>query len=487
MALLAESAQQSSRTRGDARYRRLADFFADAIRHGSLRVGQRLPSVRRLVESRGVSVTTALAAYRLLETGGWIDARPRSGYFVRFRQRRLPPPAMPPPVAPAARAVRAGDLVGRVLSMHGRPGVIPLGAAAPVPELLPFAVLSQMAARIARAQPRRCGNCMLAPGDEFLRQQVAARLTDTGCTLGAESLLITLGSTEALSLSLAATVSRGDAIVVESPAYYGVLQLIECQGLLAVEVPADPSHGVDPDDIARAAVKTRAAAVLLTPNYHNPLGCVLSDERKEALALWAARTGIPLIEDDTYGELAHEGPRPTTLKSFDKEGWVLLCGSFSKTLAPGYRTGWCAPGRFTETVRRMKLFNTIGNPSLPQLVISQFLARGGFDRHLRRLRQVYRQNTQLFADQIFEHFPPGTKLCVPTGGQLLWTELPRGYNAVRLFEHAERANIGIAPGRIFTTRRAFQRHLRVNIGVVWDDRIARAIAMLGTLCASSRE
>jgi DNA-binding transcriptional MocR family regulator len=217
-------------------------------------------------------------------------------------------------------------------------------------------------------------------------------------------------------------------------------------------------------------------------NCHNPLGYVLEDESKKALVELTAKHRIPLIEDDLYGDLAFDPHRPKVAKAFDRAGLVLLCSSFSKILAPGFRVGWVEPGRFREEVERLKFLSTIAAPSLPQLVVARFLESGGYDRYLRRMRLALSQQVQAMSQAIAKYFPSGTRLTRPAGGYLLWVELPKGVSALALFRHALAENITILPGPIFSASGRFKDHIRISCGYPWSGGLDRALLTLGKLC-----
>jgi DNA-binding transcriptional MocR family regulator len=212
------------------------------------------------------------------------------------------------------------------------------------------------------------------------------------------------------------------------------------------------------------------------------LGYILADERKKALVQLLAKHQIPLIEDDLYGDLAFDLQRPKVAKAFDRTGMVLLCTSFSKVLAPGFRVGWVEAGRYREEVERLKFLTTIATPSLPQLVVANYLESGGYDRYLRRLRLAFSEQVQAVSKAIAKYFPSGTRLTRPAGGYLLWVELPKAINALKLFRQALAENITILPGPIFSATGYFQSHIRISCGYPWSDDIDRALLTLGKLC-----
>jgi DNA-binding transcriptional MocR family regulator len=329
----------TTKTEADTLYESVAERVAALIERGTLRPGDRVPSVRRLSEQMDVSISTALQAYRVLENRGKIESRPQSGYYVKTRFWR--PPAEPDISRPPATStkVSVGDMVLRFMRHVTPSDMVPLGAAVPAAELLPIAALNRLAASIARRAPRASISYDVPPGNERLRTQVARHLFNAGCELGPDDIVTTCGGQEALGLCLRAVAKPGDVVAIESPTFFGTLQLIELLGMKALEIPTHPRDGVCLNAMRRAIDRNAIKACLFIPNYQNPLGCRTSDERKRALVKMLAEREIPLIEDDIYGDLPLEGPRPRVCKAFDKRGLVLLCSSFSKTLAPGFRVG----------------------------------------------------------------------------------------------------------------------------------------------------
>jgi DNA-binding transcriptional MocR family regulator len=278
-----------------------------------------------------------------------------------------------------------------------------------------------------------------------------------------------------------ATTRPGDAVAVESPVYYGILQLFEALRLRAVEIPSDPRDGASVPALARVLERKLAKVVLLNPTYNNPLGSLVPEPAKREIALLAARHGVPVIEDDLYGDLGHEpGERPRTIQSFDEAGLVILCSSFSKTLSPGARVGWIAAGRFEAAVERLKVVTTLATPTLPQLAVAELLADGGYDRHLRRVKRAYAQQLVALRRAVLEHFPDGTRVTCPSGGFVLWVALPGGIDAHALAERARSSGISIAPGPLFSPRGGLENHVRLN-GALWDPVVEAAVAKLGAL------
>ena len=255
----------------------------------------------------------------------------------------------------------------------------------------------------------------------------------------------------------------------------------------ACEIPTYPREGICLDELAKSLDRCCIKTCLFSPNFSNPLGSCMPDEKKQRLVALLAERAIPLIEDDIYGDLAFAPTRPKAAKAFDKQGMVLLCSSYSKTLAPGYRVGWAAPGRFQEKVELLKFVNTGATATLPQMAIADFLANGGYEHHLRKIRRCYEHLVQQMSGSVTRHFPAGTKITRPSGGHVLWVELPAGINSLELLDRALACKISIAPGPIFSAKQRFQNFIRLNCGNPWSDAIEGAIVKLGQIMERMRK
>ncbi len=464
-------------------YERIVADIASRIDAGSLRPGDRLPSVRSFSQKHGVSISTVMQAYRNLEDRLLIEARPQSGFYVRLKISERPgePEISSPPVS--ANEVSVSRLIMDVCASVLDPDIVPLGGAIPSPELLPTQQLNRMLATVARKQGPRSTQYLVPLGDLELRQEIARRSLDWGFNVSSEEVIITCGCMEALALSLRAVAREGDTIAVESPTYFGVLQLIESLRMKTLEIPTHPRHGVSLEALEQAFKTRRVSAGLFMTNFHNPLGCVMSDDKKRELARLAATYEIPIIEDDLYGDIFHEPPRPKALKAFDDHGFVLYCSSFSKTLAPGFRVGWAVPGRHLPTVIQAKMASTIATAAPLQMAISEFLKKGGYDHHLRRLRRSYAYNLARMSEAIATYFPEGTKATRPKGGFVLWVELPESVDALQLYHQALAKKIGIAPGPIFSATKTYANFIRLNGGYPWSERIEKALKEIGRMAA----
>jgi len=466
-------------------YEQVASRIVAAIDSGTLRPGDRLPSVRGLSRQDRVSVSTVLQAYAQLEAAGVLETRPQSGHYVRAR-RAVPEPRetrAPQESSP----VSLSSLVASVYSGCDLGTRVEFGAAYTPFALLPTQRLARLLAAETRAAEHGGAEIDAPQGCPAFRAQVARRSLEWGCALSPGDLISTFGATEALNLALLAVARRGDVVAIESPTFFGVLQMLEAHGLRALEIPTDPRDGMRLDALEAALRRHRVAAVLAVTNFSNPLGSCMSDASKEKLVGLLARKEIPLIEDDIFGDL-HFGPaRPRVAKAFDRRGLVLLCGSFSKTLAHGYRVGWIAPGRLQERVQLLKFSQTVATTTLPQRAIARFLESGGYDRHLRTLRRGLAGSMQRMIAGVGEHFPSGTRVSQPRGGMVLWVELPRRVNALELHRLALAEGISIAPGPIFSARQRLDGFIRLNAAQEWNARVDAALVRLGRLASELSE
>lgn len=467
-------------------YRRIADRMESMIESGSLRAGDRIPSVRQLSLQHQVSVPTVMQAYALLETRSLIEARPKSGFYVRPRFAN----ALREPAAAKHRtSVTCLSGFASCLSIADDmidPSLVPFGAASPGEELLPLDKLASLTASIVRRSPGAAMRYDPAPGSFELRKQLSRRSLDWGCGMQPDDFVVTNGASEALHLALLATTKPGDTVIVESPAYYGTLNLMAQLKLRVVPVPACSADGIEIDGVAKALSRHRVSAILVVPNFSNPIGSLMPEENRRALLRLADQHGVPIIEDDIYGDLPHDGPRPRSMKALDETDNVILCGSFSKTLAPGYRVGYIAAGKHNRRVIELKHAFNLGNTSLASLAIAEFLKTGGYERHLRRLRHTYRQQVCRMRETVAEVFPSGTKVSNPSGGFVLWLEMDESVDVMSVFSKARKAGISFAPGPLFSPEGRFTNCLRLSSGHPWNSKMETALATLGKLVATSR-
>lgn len=462
------------------RYRALAGRFEQGIRSGAIRPGERLPSIRQLSRSEGLSMSTVLAALRLLEQRGYAQARPQSGYFARLPARRPPPPTTRS--ARRAGTVSGADVLNEILDHVAGGDTLPLGAAIPAPALLPIKALARSLMRVTHRDGGRLLGSMSGAGLPDLRQAIAARMTRFGCSVHPDEVIITSGAADSVALALRTLTRRGDVIACESPTYYGLLMTAEAQGLQVLELATDPINGVSVDAFEAACVRKPPAALVVSANVQNPTGACMPEAAKRRLVAVAARYGVPLIEDDVFGDYArYGGSRCTPLKALDTEGNVLYCNSFSKVIAPGLRLGWIVAGQHHAEVLGNWLGQSWGCPPLTQQALAQLLREASLEHQLRRVVRTIDDTRSRALEQVHAHFHPATRVATPRYGFLLWLQLPPGMNGLDYYRAALRQGISVMPGFVFSPSGGCHDHIRLNLGVPWSDTLADALQRLGML------
>ena len=354
------------------RYEIVADVIEKQIGGGLLGPHERVPSLRAMSRNLGVSVGTVVQAYVHLERRGLLHTRPRSGYFVSAA-------AQPPAPAPA-RTKRAAQkplriapkVIDTVLESLQRSDLIALNSAVALAAARIDGRLNSIARRVLRESPGNPNDLVKPPGDATLRRAIAKRLATSGVTAHAEDVVITNGTMEAITLSLGMLCKTGDTVLVESPTYFGILQVIEHLRLNVVEVPNHPVYGIDVAAVESAVASGRIAAAVLQASFNNPTGAATPDDAKRRIVSILGAAGIPLVEDDIYGDLHFGLHRPKPFAAFDDTGSVISCGSVSKTVALGYRIGWAVSARHTQALMKAKFFSSVASPTLQQRILGHY-------------------------------------------------------------------------------------------------------------------
>jgi DNA-binding transcriptional MocR family regulator len=469
----------------ETRYQKVAQELGHQIENGVYRAGEKLPGVRRLARQFGVSVNTTLHALEQLEGEGQVTARPRAGFFVKAATVPVGEPRSTETQGHPL-AVTGQELVLRLAWAARRPGIAQLGTAVPHPDFLPVAAIEQAHGAVRRGGQAGLQTYEFPPGHFELRRHIARRMMDAGCPLDPDEVVITGGCQEAIMLALGAVAQPGDIVAIESPAFYGLLQGIEAQGLQALEIPGDPETGISLEALQLALEQWPIKAVAAVTNFSNPLGGTIPDERKRRLVQLLAEHGTVLIEDDIYGELGHEGERPNAAKAFDEAGEVIYCSSFSKTVSPGLRIGWAAPGRYLDRMNFRKFATNQAAPSHPQRAMAHFLAEGQLERYLRNIRGRYQAHVARAIEAIRRSFPEEVRVSQPAGGYVIWVELPEDVDALELHETALGEGVSLAPGPIFSPSHKFRNCIRLNCAQPWDAVLEPALARIGALVRPPR-
>jgi len=465
------------------RYDEVAGRILNLIHNGVLKEGDRIPSIRKLSDELGVSVNTVKEAYWKLENQNYIVAIPQSGFYVKKQSAAAALPVVDPQFLDP-QEVSLCRIYGAFQNMgHVMPG-ISLGIAALDPASWPTEKMSRFFQEALLFQKQEAYNYIMSPGYKGLREQIARFSLSGGLNLSPEEIIITNGCHEAVFLALMSLCKPGDTVIFESPIYFNLLQLMQQLNLKIIEIPSCDRDGINLDTLRFVLENHTVNAMFSISNFNNPVGFTMPGPKKKALLKLLSEFEIPLIEDDIYGDIFYQD-RPDTCKAYDTAENVLLCSSFSKTIAPGLRIGWIVPGRYYDAVLKMKTLLNISTASMNQIAVTGFLREGGYERHLRNLRKQLKAHVTAMRAVILENFPRGTTVSHPDGGFLLWVELPEEIDTDHIYQKALKKNILIAPGRLFSIKDRYSHCMRLNAGI-WNTQVAQAIRYLGQLCADYR-
>ena len=460
-------------------YAQLAEDVIDHIKEGVYQVGDKLPSVRVMAKKQQVSIATVNAAYAILEQRGWVEARVKSGYFVRRAQTAGFSPPSVGRVYAKPRAVTNTELALQVQRETSANEECNFSCAIPDLSVSILSAIQKTYTRLTRTGISMEVGYDATEGLFELRQQIARRAVDAGIHISPDAVLTTLGAQNSIALALRAVTKEGDIIAVESPCYFGLLQMIQGFGLKAIEIPADPVNGMSVAALQLALQQWPIKTVLCVSSFSNPLGATVPDANKKAIIDLIAKYDISLIEDDIYGELQFTGHRPKAFKAFDPDGRVLWCSSVSKTMNPQLRVGWIAPGRYYDDVLQQKYTQYLASPAIPQAVTAEIMSKGLYDRHLRQVRDNYRQRSEHMSFLAAQYFPQETLATLPTGGLVTWFEMPAQVNATELYHQLREQNIRIAPGELFSTSGLYRNHLRLTFAREWTATRIDALKTIG--------
>ncbi len=461
-------------------YQQVIDLIQVMQSSGTLNPGDKLPSLRKLSNQLGVSIPTVKQAYIELERLGKVEARAKSGYYLKVAGLGISSPKRANFVRRPV-AVRCQTLVEEAYQAVHSPNCIPLGISHPVMASPPDKTL----ARIMRRVLNQAGSKAMAygPMDGYLplKRLLAQRYLEKGIQASPEDIIITNGAQEALAISLQSVAKAGDIIAVESPTYFGILELIEILDMRALEIPTCAETGICLDDLQQSLDTYSVKACIFSSLINNPLGSCMPESKREQLVEIVESRNIVLIEDDVYGELHFSDEDVLPMQAFSKKGLVITCSSFSKTAAPSYRVGWILSNRYEQKAKSFKRALSCSSSLLNQWVIYEYVRSGDYDRNIKRLRRVLRCNKERMISLIAEYFPDKTRMTNPQGGGVIWLELPSGCDAAELFHLGVKAGISITPGVLFSASGKYKRCARVSYGLPWTQAIEKAIKKLGEL------
>ncbi|PRB03049.1 GntR family transcriptional regulator [Chryseobacterium sp. MYb7] len=463
----------------DVLYLKIANSVTEQIKSETLQFGERLPSLRSAQKLYNVSLNTIKQAYMELESRSLVESRPKYGYYVsQTSKRKLALPSVAQ-MKVSEKKNTPQDLIDKVFGVISGTDITQFGLGIPGKSLLPVAKMKKCMIDVIKRKNDSGTNYEPVQGSEELRREIAKWSMVMEGRITEDDLVITSGAMNAVYNCLMAVTQPGDSVAVESPVYFGILQAIQLLGLKAVEIPTHPITGVDLDALKKVLPKLSACCFVV--NYNNPLGFQMPDENKKELVKMLTEYNVPLVEDDVYGNIYFGAGRPKPCKFYDEAGIVMWVGSVSKTLAPGFRVGWVAPGKFKEKIIRQKLVQTVSGPSLFSDVITDFLAHGRYDHHLRMFRKKLYANYLQIQKSVIEYFPDNTKISEPKGGFMLWLELDKRVCTEDLYDAAVSQKVNFAPGRMFSQYNRYQNCMRLNYALEWTDRVESDLEKLGKM------
>jgi len=458
-------------------YQQIAEHFRAEIRAGRLGAGDRLPTIRALAERLRVNRDTVALAYEDLARAGLVESTVGRGTFVRTAAPDAPLDPFEPALAPAVE--RLLDLERTRPRYAAPPGAVPLHALVPDPSLYP---VDEFRRAIGRALARG-GQELLryggAPGHAALREVLAVRLRAAGVEVLADGIAVTQGASEGIALALRLFAAPGDTVAVEEPTYHNVLSALVALGLRAAPVPIRDG---EPDLAAleRILVRPEVKLFYTMPTFHNPLGITTSLAHRRAVLALAGQAGKPVIEDAYEMDLRYEGKPVPPLAALDARGLVVQLFSFSKSLFPGARVGCItARGRSLDAILALKHATDLGGALVLQAALADFVASGGYDRHLARLRRALLGRRDALLAALGAEMPEGVRWTTPEGGLQIWVELRGGIDTADLLGDAMRAGVLFAPGFQFRHDRRPSSGLRLSIALAGEEEIRHGVAALG--------
>lgn len=462
-------------------YQQVIDFIEHQQKIGGLVAGDKLPSLRKLSRQFEISIPTVKQAYVELERQGRICARPQSGYYLQAEQARTlkPRPATWRQGKPSE--VKCRSLIEQVHAAVHLPETVALGISNPIQAHPPDKALARLMRSVLSKVAEKAVSYGPVTGDAKLRMQLAFRYQEQGVETNPADIVITNGAQEALSIALQCVAKRGDVIAIESPCFFGIIELIETLGMKALEIYTCTEDGACVDKLAQAIKKHNISACLFSTAINNPLGSMKTDSQRQAMVSLLEQHNIPLIEDDVYSELYFTPNKPKPAQLYSEKGLVMTCSSFSKTAAPGYRIGWLIPGKFEEQAKRIKRAQSCSTPMLQQWTLNEYLLSGDYDRHLCVLRKTLIYNCERMRALVAKYFPEEVCISKPQGGSVLWIRCQSHVNTSEFFQEALDQGVSFAPGAVFSPSGKYTNFMRISFGVHWDESIEQAIKTLGRL------
>lgn len=461
-------------------YQRLAKQITEKIDHGELEVGDKLLSIRQFAHQHQVSINTAKGCYQLLEANGKIVVKQKSGYYVAEKFEKLIPPEQDFTSYP--REVSNLEILVEIQQTAIQPNYINLGTIQLDPEFIPVSNLRRSLNRaLKHAKPEDFLYCDRR-GHAQLIQALVEHWREDGLYIDKQDVFISSGCLPAIALLIQVLTQENDSIIVPCPTFNGHLQLIANLNRQIIEIPAS-GHGIDLERLEQVMQSGQAKVCLLTANFQNPLGYCLTHQQKQDIAQCAARYQCMVIEDDFFAECGFDNVRPLPIKYWDKNGYVIWCGSISKSISSAYRVGWFCIG---EQSHDLKTRLTAQNPpvSTPlQLGLADFIHSRAYHEYLCRLRPKLKVQIIDYIRFIREIFDKVLiEIRQPEGGYVLWLKLHPQLDSKDVYYAAKILHINIVPGIVFSEDAKHIQYLRLNAGHKLTSNIKNALQKIATCC-----
>lgn len=464
------------------RYEKVVLKIEELIAALDLKPGDKIPSVRNISRELSVSGSTVFQAYDILEARGVITSRPKSGFYISsFIKNTASCRLMEKNYIPLPSKVQINTMATTMMKNSREYGIINFSILAPVNEFLPITRLNKAVQESLKEASGHNFQYPLVEGHPRLLKQLSAATIQWQNILMQDQILITNGCMEAINLCLDAVASPGDTIAVESPTYHGILQSLESRKLKVLEIAARPGTGIILEELEKAIQTQNIKACVFMPRASNPLGSSMSEDNKKRMVEILGKAQIPLIEDDAMGDLQFSNIACFPAKAYDQYDNVLYCCSFSKSLAPGFRIGWVAGGRYHSKIEKLKFDSNISTTGVLQDAIGRYLETGRYGAHIRRMTASLQIQTAKYAEAVLGYFPPGIKVAQPKAGFSLWIELPSQINAIEFQKAALSNGIGLCPGQIFSMTGMYNNFIRINCGPLLSPKVESALKKLGAL------
>lgn len=464
------------------KYIELANTIEVQIKNGIFTYGDKLPSIRELRVNHQLSISTILKSMDVLISKGLINSKEKKGYYITYDKGLFSENPIVTRPSGKANYDEIEELIEAVF-VDKETEEIDFSIGIPDKEILPINKIKKAVIEVMHQSPDAEAKYEPVLGNPELRKIISRRSMALGCNIPVDQIITTNGCMDALHYALQVSTNPGDRIITESPTFFGILQLANNLGLEVIEIETNSREGISLNEVERHLKQKDIKAVITVSNFGNPLGFCMSDESKKALVGLAKKYDTLIIEEDLYGDVFFNNKRPNTCKSFDDDGRVILCSSFSKTLVPGYRVGYIVTDKFHKQVLRLKTYQSIAASSISHKVVARILQTGRYDRYLNQLRIKLESNLHKYMKVIHSSFPKNTKMSKPEGGYMLWIELDPRIDSLQLFEECLKKNIRITPGRMFSLRDQYFNCIRISYGLSWSSRIENALREIGKIAS----